>query len=52
MTYFNYGYAKSREAAELAIEDLYAYGDIDSSDCPRVVFIKKGRWAIQLLDKL
>lgn len=52
MTFFNYGYYRTREAAEQAIEDMFADGEIDASDYPQVAFIKKGCWAVQLLDKL
>lgn len=50
MTYIVYSYHKSKAAALWAIEDYFATGEIFESDNPRVVRMKNGRYAVEVLD--
>lgn len=44
---FIYSSHKSRDAAELALDDYYSTGEVSNGDSPAIVF-SRGRWRVML----
>lgn len=47
--YYTYSRHRTREAAEAALEDYYAYGETSDAERPRIIR-EQGRWAVQFFD--